>query len=268
MAQGAVTPSNGSIFSKSLPEIQKALITGYKDSVSLMNPKGATGADKIIAHASVVIKSTPALAKCSPASIITSILQLSRYDLAINSNNEAWLIPYGDTCTIQLGYAGLVALAYRSGMVKSIITRVVYDGDLFEYEMGSNEYIKHRGGENQGDQSKVTHAYCIITLASGVQVHEVMNKKQIDRVRAKGAANSPAWSKDYDEMARKTVLKRALKPIPKSAEMREAMDWDGAAAPVLDNYDRGTGTYLGKPEVVIGDDDLTPAEVTNTGGAE
>ena len=56
---------------------------------------------------------------------------------------QAYLIPYGNQCQFQLGYKGMLDLAYRTGEVRSITAEVVREGDVFEYELGLNPKLRH-----------------------------------------------------------------------------------------------------------------------------
>src|SRR5690606_17352050 len=84
------------------------------------------------------------------------------------------------------------------------------------------------GGEDSPE--KITHAYCVIRLADGGRVVKVMTRAKIERIRSRSrAGNNGPWKTDYEEMARKTVLRNALKYAPMSIEMAKAEAVDAVA---------------------------------------
>ena len=121
---------------------------------------------------------------------------------------------------------GLRKLVERSGQIKKWTIQVVKEGDLFEYELGDNEFIKHVPGKKRG---KTTHAYSIAHLRSGEISREVMDIDQLNdiRTRSKNATNA-IWNLNTDEMHRKTVGHRHYKQLPSSPDIDQFMQrWEG-----------------------------------------
>lgn len=176
------------------------------------------------------VSRTPALQNCTMESIFRSVMQAAELGLEPGSAlGEAYLVPYKSTCQMIVGYRGLISLAFRSGHIKSIQSREVYDGDLFEFELGLETKLRHVPGDNVGDPAKITHVYCVIHLKDGGIIADVMTKKEVERIRGRSAAgNSGPWVTDYAEMAKKTVTRRALKYAPMSVEMSKALALENA----------------------------------------
>ena len=123
---------------------------------------------------------------------------------------------------------GLIDLAYRSGEVQSIQAQVVYEGDEFEYEYGLEPKLVHKPAMK--DRGAPVAYYAIFKTKSGGYGFEVMSTDDVVAHRDKfsKAANrgfSP-WATNFDEMARKTVLKRVLKYAPLSTDMMRAVSTD------------------------------------------
>ena len=78
---------------------------------------------------------------------------------------QAYLIPYGNQVQFQLGYKGLIDLAYRSGEVQSIQAHEVHENDTFEYELGLNPKLKHVPAMK--DRGPVILYYAVIKLKNG-----------------------------------------------------------------------------------------------------
>jgi recombination protein RecT len=77
------------------------------------------------------------------------------------------------------------------------------------------------------DKGKIRAAYCVVTLADGIEKHEVMTVVEIDAIRSKSrGGQSGPWKDHYSEMAKKTVYRRASKWLPLSPEQQEAMERD------------------------------------------
>ena len=113
------------------PEIKKAL-------PSVITPERFT---RMVFTA---LSSTPKLQQCTPQSFLGAMMQAAQLGLEPNTPvGQAYLIPYGNVCQFQLGYKGLLDLAYRSGEIKDIQAHEVHENDEFEYELGLEPKLKH-----------------------------------------------------------------------------------------------------------------------------
>jgi recombination protein RecT len=245
-AQGAVTSFQGAKMS----EI-KASFDRYKEVISQVAPKKAIDVERVIGIAAHLVSSNEALKKCSPASVIGAIIQCAMTGMNPSPQyGEVYFVPYGQQLQMQMGYRGWAKLAHKSGIIQSISAFAVYEGDQFSYQLGLNPDIQHTAGENYGDPSKVTHAYAVIELRGGGKRFEVLNRKQIERLRGKSPMQkngiNGAWATDYDQMAKAKAVKQALKLVPMEDEWREIHLMDEALAPSLDDFKRdGSGREVG-----------------------
>lgn len=176
------------------------------------------------------LRKTPKLQDCDPYSFVGSILVCAQLGLEPGSSlGHVYLIPYGKTVQVQLGYRGMIDLARRSGQIISLSAQAVYSNDEFKYELGLNESLSHK--PNIADRGELIAVYAIAQLVGGGHQIDVMSKSDVEKVRRKSAqANSPAWRDYYDEMARKTVVKRLFKYLPVSIEIRDALSVDDASS--------------------------------------
>lgn len=212
---GAMTPSDSF----------KSYFHGKRDAIEqAMAPaiRRAFSADRVVKLLGVAALRTPKLMECSRNSVLTSVLSAAQLGLDPSGvNGECYLIPYGNTCQLIIGYRGLVKLARRNPEITMIESRCVYAGDEYEPVFGTETSIRHVPGQAHGDDdSKITHVYAIARLANGERVIEVMSRPQIDRIRAKGG---PTWRDHYAEMARKTVTRRLCKHLPVADELHQAL---------------------------------------------
>ena len=179
--------------------------------------------------ATTAVTMNPDLGKCTPASFIGAMLQAAALGLEPNTAlGQAYLIPYNNYKTqskeaqFQIGYRGLIELAHRSGDFKSIEAHVVYENDEFEYELGLEPKLKHKPAmKNRGD---IVWVYAVYKLQSGGYGFEVMSKEDIDAHRKKySKARTSPWDTAWEGMAKKTVIKQALKYAPLKSEFVKAM---------------------------------------------
>ncbi len=123
--------------------------------------------------------------------------------------------------------AGIRKRMRNTGEVLSTEAQVVCRNDKFHYEFGDDPKIEHHPPPLDAERGDTVGAYAIIRLANGEVLREVMSRQQIERVRQMSRAkDGPAWTKSWDEMARKTVLKRCAKAAPTGAELERLLGRD------------------------------------------
>lgn len=123
---------------------------------------------------------TPKLAECTPESFIASMLTSAQLGLEPNTPlGQAYLIPYGNKCEFQIGYKGLLELAHRSGEIKTLEARCVYENDEFNLEYGLNANLVHKPSfKNKGDLIGI---YAVYHTVNGGYAFEFMSKEDIER---------------------------------------------------------------------------------------
>lgn len=193
------------------------------------------------------INTTPKLAECSPATILSCVMKCSSLGLepsAVDGLGRAYILPYrskqGMQAQLILGYKGMIALARRSGEIKDISARAVYEGDEFEYSFGLDEKLNHRPAAREHNQGeKPTHVYMVAHFKDGGHYMDVMTAQEVEAVRKRSkAANNGPWVTDYEAMAKKTVIRRAFPYLPVSVEAMNAAasdDTDGGFVDQLEH---------------------------------
>ena len=167
------------------------------------------------------LSSMPKLAECSPQSFLAAMMTAAQLGVEPNTAlGQAYLLPYRNhgqmECQFQLGYKGLIDLAYRSGEVSVIQAHTVYENDVFEYELGMDPKLRHVPAKT--DRGEAVAYYAMFKTKDGGYGFEVMSVDDVQRhaqrySKSYGSGSSP-WRSNFDEMAKKTVLKRALKYAP------------------------------------------------------
>ena len=203
------------------------LIVAKRDQIAGLLP-GHLDAGRLARLALISIRQTPKLQDCTPESLLGAILQAAQLGLEPDGTlGQAYLVPYKTNATLQIGYRGMIELARRSGKVRRIAARVVYDGDHLEYETGLEDRLVHRPNLKRKADAEVIAVYAVAELEDGAKVFDVLTKDEIERARSASRNRSgEIWSKYYDEMARKTAVRRLFKYLPVSVELSRALALD------------------------------------------
>ena len=175
-------------------------------------------------------------------SFLGAMMQAAQLGVEPNTPlGQAYLIPYNRNtqdangkwvkileCQFQLGYKGLIDLAYRSGAIRDISAHTVYSGDVFEFEYGFEPKLVHRPA--MADRGDPIAYYAVYHTKDGGGSFMVMSLEDVQEHKRKyskaaGKGFSP-WQTNFDEMAKKTVLKRLLKYAPLKTEFVRAVSTD------------------------------------------
>ncbi|MGI6014330.1 MAG: recombinase RecT [Oscillospiraceae bacterium] len=177
------------------------------------------------------VSSNPKLGECTPQSFLGAMMQAAQLGVEPNTPlGQAYLIPYKNhgtmECQFQLGYKGMIDLAYRSGDVSIIQAHAVYENDEFEYALGLEPKLVHKPAK--ADRGEPVFFYAMFRTKDGGYGFDVMS---IDDIRnharrySKSYSNGP-WQTNFEEMAKKTVLKRTLKYAPLKSDFVRAVAAD------------------------------------------
>ncbi|GAK01483.1 recombinational DNA repair protein RecT [Geomicrobium sp. JCM 19055] len=124
-----------------------------------------------------------------------------------------------------MGYKGMIDLARRSGHIKSIYAHTVHANDEFEYELGLEPKLVHKPAT--GDRGNMEYAYAVAHFVDGGYQFEVFSHHDIEQVKKRSkAGNFGPWKTDYEEMAKKTVVRRMFKYLPISIEIQQHASQD------------------------------------------
>jgi recombinase, phage RecT family len=189
------------------------------------------------------LSTNPKLQETTPASFLGAMMTAAQLGLEPNTPlGQAYLLPYKNKgrleCQFQLGYKGLIDLAYRSGEIKMIQAHVVYENDDFDFSFGLEPQLHHVPAKtNRGEPEWV---YASFETKDGGHGFEVMSIDDIQRHAAKysqsyNSSFSP-WKTSFEEMAKKTVLKRVLKYAPMRTDFVRAVTADEQTAKIDENH--------------------------------
>jgi len=209
------------------PASIKELIGGeqFKQQLALALPSHMTP-DRFSRIALTAMQRTPKLLDCTQASLFKCLLDLSAAGLEPDGR-RAYLIPYGNECTLILSYMGLIELVRRSGDVSSIRSELVCENDEFSWENGK---VTHKVDWRK-PRGEVQAVYAEAILKSGETQTATMTKEEVDSIRKRSKSGSSGpWATDYGEMAKKTSIRRLCKLLPLSSEITEHIDKDSDVA--------------------------------------
>lgn len=174
----------------------------------------------------------PALEVCTKDSIANALLKMAIQGLSV-WKKQCDFIVYGNKLVCEREYHGTIALALRTGRIAGIPNaEVIYESDIFKYRIvnGRKEIVEHVQDLKNIDINKIIGAYAVVPLSDGTFYTEIMTIQQIRQAWMQGAmkGQSGAHKNFTDQMAKKTVISRALKLFISSSDDSALFDEDEA----------------------------------------
>ena len=204
----------------------------------------ATKKNSFVNNISSLVANNATLQACQPLSVIYAGIKATALDLPLDPNlGFAYVIPYANRksgiteAQFQIGYKGFIQLAIRSGKYRTINVTEIKAGELKDFDLLAGE-MKFEALPAREKLPTVGYA-AFIRLTNGFEKTIYMTKEEVEAHayeysqtykadKDKGWASSQ-WSKHFDAMARKTVLKRLLSGFGVlSVEMQQAITADQA----------------------------------------
>jgi recombination protein RecT len=180
-----------------------------------------------------VVSNNASLQKADVNSIIMGSAVAASMDLPLNANlGYAALVPFNskDGCFAQLQVMvkGWTELFLRSGQCQAIICETVYEGQLVKKNKFTGEYVFD---EDAKTSDKIVGFMAYFRLTNGFEKYEYMTIEEIKAHAQKFSQTfrrgAGIWKDHFEEMAKKTVLKRLItKWAPKSIEMQRMAMFD------------------------------------------
>jgi recombination protein RecT len=211
------------------------IFSRYREQISMAIPKHLT-TDRVIQLATLMASRSPQLKECTVASLIGAVMQASILGFEpVSSLQQCYFVPFTNRkanpvvkeVVFQLGFRGYINLAYRTGSVKSLYAYCVYEQDEFQYQLGTDPFIKHIPAlSNRG---AIVHSYAVCQTLHGT-TFIVLGLSDIELARSKSPAGkdplSPWNSGFYDDMAAKTAIRKLMRFVPLSIEFQRALEAD------------------------------------------
>lgn len=228
---------------ETLEDWVKANMEQFRQRIQEALP-GNVGYTNMASIALNILRADTNLQKCTPISFICAVLQSVQLNLEPNTPlGHCYIIPYWNSkikryeAQWQIGYKGLLEMGYRTNDIIEIDARKVFKGDMFDWQFGTEEFLKHKPIEKNWKYDDktglpiVTHYYAIFKTIRGVTKFVVWTKSQVEKhmsrfsPAAKKDAFSP-WSTTPDLMSQKTVLRDLMRYAPLSPQDRRILESD------------------------------------------
>lgn len=208
-----------------------------KGDIAKVLPKHIT-VDRLIGVMGYMIKSNPDIASASQASLIAAVIQTCQSGLEPGNMGHCYYVPFNNRKrdgSVQkevqyiLGYKGIIELVNRAGKAVILSTECVFAKDGFKYAQGLNPILEHIPSTEK-DRGDFVGVYCTAkNLIANEKLFVFLGKEEVEKVRkASKAGNSEysPWAKWYEEMAKKTAVKRIAKLLPISVEIQRNIAQD------------------------------------------
>lgn len=189
--------------------------------------------EKFIRTTLTAVQMNPELLGADRRSLLGACMKAAQDGLLLDGREAAPVIfrtKEGPKVQYMPMVGGILKKIRNSGELASISAHVVYDKDHFEYELGDNENIVHKPflGEDRG---KPIAVYAVAKTKDGAIYREVMSVADVDKVRQSSRAKDAGpWVQWWDEMAKKTVIRRMAKRLPSSADVDQVLQSDNEAS--------------------------------------
>lgn len=223
----------------------KSLVASMEGEIAKALPSVITP-ERFTRMVFTTLSTTPKLKECTPMSFLGAMMNAAQLGLEPNTPlGQAFILPYSNhgkmEAQFQIGYKGLIDLAYRSGEIEVIQAHVMYENDDISYEYGLEPKLTHKPAMH--DRGKAIGVYAMFKTKAGGYGFEVMSMDDVKTHAEKysksyGSAYSP-WKTNFEEMAKKTVLKKVLKYAPLKSDFVRQLSEDGTVKSEIskDMYD-------------------------------
>lgn len=215
-------------------EIQKKDVPGIVALIENVYKKNDLSPELELQFVQLKINESPQLlraVKVNPMSLYNSVLQAAESGLSLNPQwSEGYLVPYNmkvdgkdvPTVTFSPMYRGKKKLLISKGIVKNILTELVYEGEDFSESIQNDvRQITHTPSSfKRSDPAKIVGGYATIILNNDEVQFVVKGRDYFERCKAASAQKmngktSPAWRTWYDQMCHKCLINSADSIIPK-----------------------------------------------------
>lgn len=190
--------------------------------------------EKFIKSILVSVQMNPKLLEADLSSFYSTCMRAAYDGLLIDGIQAAASIfktkvqtPSGEKYITQAQYIpmlqGILKKIRNSGELASLSVNVVHDGDKFEYWVDEKgEHLNHRPMMSNPSK-KMNYVYAIARTRDEDAYVEVMSHEEVLKIReASKVKNSKAWNDWFEEMAKKSVIRRLAKRLPSSTDIESS----------------------------------------------
>lgn len=161
-------------------------------------------------------------ALANPSSAQNAIINVAAIGITLNPAAKlAYLVPRDGAVNLDISYMGLLHIAMTSGSIMWGQCKLVHENDFYESN-GLDVAPTHKYSPFS-DRGRVVGAYCTVKTPSGDYLTDEMSHSDIVKAQNRSKSANGPWKTDWNEMARKTVVKRAAKYWPKADRLDNAI---------------------------------------------
>lgn len=223
-----------------------SMFIGREGAQKLINTALGSNAHKFTTSIISTVANNPELQKCEFQTILSGALLGESLKLSASPQlGQFYLVPFKDTknnrvvATFVLGYKGYIQLAIRSGMYKKLVVIAVKEGELISYNPIEEEAIINILNDTEREKAKTVGYYAMFEYINGFRKPLYWSKEKMEAHAQKYSKayktditkgwNMSFWSKDFDAMAFKTMLRQLIsKWGVMSVEFQRAYEADTA----------------------------------------
>lgn len=207
--------------------------------------------EKFIRTTLTAVQMNPELLQADRRSLLGTAMKAAQDGLLLDGREAAPVIfntKEGKMVQYMPMVGGILKKIRNSGELATISAQVAYENDQFEYTLGDDEAIMHKPFLGS-DRGKAIAVYAIAKTKDGAIYREVMSVSDVEKVRASSRAkNGGPWVQWWDEMAKKTVIRRLSKRLPSSADIDSVMASDLEASGFVQQERREPINITPEPE--------------------
>lgn len=207
---------------------------------------GGKNGTRFISSIISAVQTNPALQECTNQSILSAALLGESLNLSPSPQlGQFYMVPFkdrerGTVAQFQLGYKGYIQLAIRSGQYKKLNVLPIKEGELVSYNPLDEEIeVQLIEDEEAREQAPTIGYYAMFEYTNGFRKTLYWSKQKMQNHAKKYSQGYAAdlrkgtawtfWSKDFDGMAMKTMLRQLIsKWGVMSIDMITAMESDAA----------------------------------------
>lgn len=229
-AKQATKPEEKKQALKPFDEVRNSLMSEHMKSQLVMALPPQMPVEKFQRVAVTAINKNPDLLECTRPSLYGAFMQAAQ-DGLLPDGREAAIVKYmnhGEPCATYMSMVGGILKKIRnSGELAAITAQIVYRADQFEYWVDdTGEHLNHRP-EVFGERGEIVGVYALAKTKDDAVYIEVMSKAEVETIRnVSKAKGSGPWTMWWDQMAKKTAIRRLSKRLPMSTDLDDFLRRD------------------------------------------
>lgn len=219
---------------------------------------GSKDGQRFITSIISAVTVNPNLAECDYSTILSSAMLGEALKLSPSPQlGQYYMVPFDDNktgrkvATFVLGYKGYIQLAEKSGQYKKLNVLAIKEGELIRYDPLNEEIEVNLIDDDVIRENTPTMGYyAMFEYCNGFRKTLYWSKEKMEAHALKYSKGYAAdkkkntswtfWSKDFDGMAYKTMLRQIISKWGiMSIEMQQAYEGDSALI-----HDDGTPEYV------------------------